>query len=161
MVLGVDIGGTKMLGVRGAAADPTTVLAEARLPTPAGATALVDGIAALVDALDPGGTGPVGLGIPGLIDADDVFRFGANLPGVIDLAVGEVVGQRLGRAVAADNDATCATYAEVRGGAGAGASNGILLTLGTGIGGGIVVDGQVRPTVARASQPPQRQPGAA
>lgn len=133
-----------MLGVVVDEADPTTVLAEARVPTPLGPDALVDGIAALVDTLDPGGTGPVGLGIPGLIDADDVFRFGANLPGVVDLAVGEVVGARLGRPVAADNDATCATYAEFRGGAGAGASDGILLTLGTGIGGGIVVGGRVR-----------------
>jgi glucokinase len=133
-----------MLGVVVDEDDPTTVLVEARVPTPLGPAALVDGIAALVDTLDAGGTGPVGLGIPGLIDADDVFRFGANLPGVVDLAVGEVVGARLGRPVAADNDATCATYAEFRGGAGAGASDGILLTLGTGIGGGVVVGGRVR-----------------
>lgn len=142
--VGIDIGGTKMLGVVVDAADPTAVLAEARRPTPVGAVALVDGIAELVDALDPGGAGPVGLGIPGLIDDGDVFRFGANLPGVIDLAVGEVVGTRLGRHIAADNDATCATYAEFRGGAGAGWVDGVLLTLGTGIGGGIVVGGRVR-----------------
>lgn len=142
--VGIDIGGTKMLGVVVDVADPTTVLGEARVPTPVGPAALVDGIAHLVDVLDPGGSGPVGLGIPGLIDVDDVFRFGANLPGVIDLAVGDVVGQRLGRRVAADNDATCATYAEFRGGAGAGCADGVLLTLGTGIGGGIVIDGRVR-----------------
>jgi glucokinase len=142
--VGIDIGGTKMLGVVVDAADPTTVLSETRLPTPAGAAALVDGIAELVAALDPGGTGPVGLGIPGLIDAHDVFRFGPNLPGVVDLEVGAVVGSRLGRRVAADNDATCATYAEFRGGAGAGFGDGVLLTLGTGIGGGLVVDGRVR-----------------
>ena len=142
--VGIDIGGTKMLGVVVDSADPTAVLAEARRPTPVGAAALVDGIAELVDALDPGGAGPVGLGIPGLIDDEDVFRFGANLPGVIDLAVGEVVGARLGRHVVADNDATCATYAEFRGGAGVGWADGVLLTLGTGIGGGLVVDGRVR-----------------
>lgn len=142
--VGIDIGGTKMLGVVVDPADPTTVLAEERVPTPVGPEALVSGIAALVELLDAGGSGPVGLGIPGLIDADDVFRFGANLPGVIDLAVGDVVGERLGRPVAADNDATCATYAEFRGGAGAGYSDGVLLTLGTGIGGGLVVDGKVR-----------------
>lgn len=142
--VGIDIGGTKMLGVVVDAGAPTTVLGEHRLPTPVGAAALVEGIAELVDVLDSGGTGPVGLGIPGLIDDGDVFRFGANLPGVIDLAVSEVVGARLGRRVVADNDATCATYAEFRGGAGAGFADGVLLTLGTGIGGGIVVDGRVR-----------------
>lgn len=142
--VGIDIGGTKMLGVVVDPADPTTVLDERKVPTPLGPTALVDGIAELVDALDAGGTGPVGLGIPGLIDSDDVFRFGANLPGVVDLAVGEVVGARTGRPVAADNDATCATYAEFHSGAGAGQADGILLTLGTGIGGGLVVGGRVR-----------------
>ncbi len=142
--VGIDIGGTKMLGVVVDPADPTTVLAEERVPTPLGPAALVDGIAALVDVLDAGGSGPVGLGIPGLIDSGDVFRFGANLPGVIDLAVGDVVGDRLGRPVAADNDATCATYAEFHGGAGAGYADGVLLTLGTGIGGGLVIGGRVR-----------------
>lgn len=142
--VGIDIGGTKMLGVVVDPADPTTVLAEDRRPTPHGPAALVDGIAGLVEGLDPGGRGPVGLGIPGLIDRGDVFRFGANLPGVVDLAVGEVVGARLGRPVAADNDATCATYAEFHGGAGAGYADGILLTLGTGIGGGVVIGGRVR-----------------
>src|SRR5690606_26814005 len=90
--VGIDIGGTKMLGVVVDAADPTAVVTETRRPTPVGAAALVDGIAELVEELDPGGAGPVGLGIPGLIDDHDVFRFGANLPGVVDLAVGEVVG---------------------------------------------------------------------
>ena len=142
--VGIDIGGTKMLGVVVDPADPTTVLGEERVPTPAGAEAVVDGIEGLVAALDAGGSGPVGIGIPGLVDSADVFRFGANLPGVIDLAVGDVVGDRLGRPVAVDNDATCATYAEFRGGAGAGYADGVLLTLGTGIGGGIVVDGRVR-----------------
>jgi glucokinase len=142
--VGIDIGGTKMLGVVVEPSAPTTMVTELRMPTPLGPAALVDGIADLVDTLDPGGAGPVGLGIPGLIDDEDFFRFGANLPGVVDLPVGDVVADRIGRAVAADNDATCATYAEFRGGAGAGYSDGILLTLGTGIGGGIVVDGRVR-----------------
>lgn len=142
--VGIDIGGTKMLGVLVDERAPTTVVAEARVPTPGGTVALVDAIADLVDTLDPDGTGPVGLGIPGLVDGADVFRFGANLPGVVDLDAPTVVGARLGRTVRAANDATCATYAEFAGGAGAGVTDGLLLTLGTGIGGGVVVDGKVR-----------------
>ncbi len=142
--VGIDIGGTKMLGVVVDPADPTAVVAEHRVPTPTGTEALVDAIAEVVDRLDPGGTGSVGLGIPGLVDRADVFRYGPNLPGVVDLAIGGTVGVRLGRPVVADNDATCATYAEFRGGAGAGHANGVLLTLGTGIGGGVVMDGRVR-----------------
>lgn len=142
--VGIDIGGTKMLGVVVDAADPTTVLAEHRLPTPSGADALISSIAEVVDALDPGGTGPVGLGIPGLVGDDDVFRFGANLPGVVDLDARRAVGDAIGRRVVAGNDATCATHAEFQGGAGAGHADGVLLTLGTGIGGGVVVGGVVR-----------------
>jgi len=142
--IGVDVGGTKVLAVLVDPADPTTVLAERKVPTPFGAEALVDAIAQLVAELDPDGNGPVGLGIPGLVDARDVFRYGPNLPAVVDLDARATLGARLGRAVRAANDATCATYAEFTGGAGAGVRDGVLLTLGTGIGGGIVVDGRVR-----------------
>lgn len=142
--VGIDIGGTKMLGVVVDAGDPTRVVAEHRVRTPRGTADVVAAVAALVEHLDPGGDGPVGLGIPGLVDRADVFRYGPNLPGVVDLDVGATVGGHLGRAVVADNDATCATYAEFRGGAGLGYADGVLLTLGTGIGGGLVVDGRVR-----------------
>jgi glucokinase len=142
--IGIDIGGTKMLGVVVDADRPTGVVAEQRLPTPLGSDALVDAITGLVDRLDPAGTAPVGLGIAGLVGSDHVFRYGPNLPGVVDLDVRATLGARLGRAVRAANDATCATYAEFTGGAGAGVADGVLLTLGTGIGGGIVVDRVVR-----------------
>lgn len=142
--IGVDIGGTKVLGVVVDAAEPTVVLGEHRVPTPRGSEALVDAIVDLVDRLDAGGAGPVGLGIPGLVDTADVFRTGPNLPGVVDLDVRATVGPRLGRRVRAANDATCATYAEFTGGAAAGVREGILLTLGTGIGGGIVTGGVVQ-----------------
>ncbi len=142
--VGIDIGGTKMLGVVVDAAAPTEVLASQRLPTPRGTDALLDGISALVDALDHGGTGPLGIGIPGLVENGAVFRAGANLPEVLDVDVAGALGERTGRHVVVDNDATCATYAEFRGGAGAGHTDGVLLTLGTGIGGGVVAGGAVR-----------------
>jgi len=142
--VGIDIGGTKMLGVVVDAARPTVVLGEHRVPTPRGTDALVDAVVDIVDRLDPGGAGPVGLGIPGLVDTADVFRTGPNLPGVVDLDVHATVGPRLGRPVRAANDATCATYAEFTGGAAAGVREGVLLTLGTGIGGGVVSGGVVQ-----------------
>jgi glucokinase len=142
--VGIDIGGTKMLGVAVSGDDPTAVVDEHRRSTPSGTVGLVEAIAEVVEVLDPGGSAVVGLGIPGLVDRGGRFRYGPNLPGVVDLDVHDVVGARLGRRVRAANDATCATYAEFTGGAGAGAADGILLTLGTGIGGGLVVDGRVR-----------------
>ncbi|HEX4903484.1 MAG TPA: ROK family protein [Acidimicrobiales bacterium] len=142
--VGIDIGGTKMLGVVVDAAEPTVVLHEHRLPTPYGTDALVEAIAVLCGRLDPGGTGPLGLGIPGLVDVADTFREGPNLPGVVDLDVHATLGPLLGRPIRAANDATCATYAEFTGGAARGVREGVLLTLGTGIGGGVVVGGVVQ-----------------
>lgn len=142
--VGVDIGGTKLLGVLIDSRAPTDVLGDVRRPTPGGSGALLDAIETVVRDLEPPAGTAVGVGMPGLVDHDDQFRFGPNLPGVEDLPLGAELGHRLGVPVVADNDATCATVAEFRFGAGAGHRDGILLTIGTGIGGGLVVDGAVR-----------------
>ena len=141
--LGVDIGGTKVLGV--ALDEDGTVVAEHRVPTPRGSEALVDDVlevvAVLRDACD--GASAVGVGLPGLVDRSGVLRFAPNLPGVVELPVGRLVADAIGLPVIVDNDATCATWAEHRVGAARGAADVILVTLGTGIGGGIVLDGRL------------------
>ena len=144
--LGIDIGGTKVLGVVVDTGAPGRVLAEHRVPTPRGTVAVVDAVAEVADALGAvaGPDAAVGMGIPGLVDREDRFRYGPNLPDVLDVSLGDVLGERLSRRVVADNDATCATFAEFRAGAGRGHADGVLVTLGTGIGGGIVVDGRLR-----------------
>jgi glucokinase len=139
--VGVDVGGTKVLGVAldGAGA----VVAEHRVPTPVGSRALLEDVLEVVsvlrgrcDAVDA-----VGVGLPGLVDRDGVLRFAPNLPGVVELPVGRLVAEATGLPVVVDNDATCATWAEHRVGAAQGAADAILVTLGTGIGGGLVMDG--------------------
>ncbi len=142
--IGIDVGGTKLLGVLIDPAEPAVVLGERRAATPTGTDALVDAVVTMIDELDPTGAAAVGIGLPGLVDRADRFRYGPNLPGVIDVDLGAVLRERSGRAVVADNDATCATVAEFTFGAGAEHDDGILLTIGTGIGAGIVVDGEVR-----------------
>jgi glucokinase len=145
--IGIDVGGTKMLGVVVDTDAPEELVAEHRVPTPRGTEALLAGIVDLVALLDGEVGSPralVGLGIPGLVDLDDHFRYGPNLPDVVDVPLGAELAMRLDRPVLADNDATCATVAEFRCGAGRGHRDGVLLTLGTGIGGGIVVDGRLR-----------------
>lgn len=133
-----------MLGVRVDTADPGTVLASERVPTPAGTDAVLAALVELIQGLEGDGA-PVGLGVPGLVDLGDRFRYGPNLPDVEDVLLGENVGQRLGgRSVVADNDATCAALAEFRAGAGVGVRDGVLLTIGTGIGAGLLIDGEIR-----------------
>ncbi|HYX44765.1 MAG TPA: ROK family protein [Acidimicrobiales bacterium] len=141
-IVGVDLGGTKCLGV---ALDGGQIVAETRVATREGAEALLDEIVDLVEELE--GYGPieaVGVGAPGLVDRDGVLRFAPNLSlGGAALDVRSPLEARLGVPVTVDNDATCAAWGEREVGAAQGLDDVILVTLGTGIGGGIVTDGTV------------------
>jgi glucokinase len=139
---GVDVGGTKILAVslNGRAGD---VDGEARTETPRGAEALVDAVASVVREL-PDSIEAVGIGVPGLVDRNGRLRVGPNLPGVLDYPFREALTDRLGVPVVADNDATCAAWAERERGAARGASDAVLVTLGTGIGAGIIAGGELQ-----------------
>lgn len=141
--VGVDMGGTKCLGivlVDGAAA------AESLLPTPRGEQALLDTVSTLADSLAAEVGEPVtalGLGVPGLVDRDGILRFAPNLPGVTGWAVRSDLEEALDVPVRVDNDATCAAWGERQMGAARGLDEVVLVTLGTGIGGGIVAGGRI------------------
>jgi glucokinase len=141
--LGLDVGGTKVLGV--VLEDDGTVVAEHREPTRRDAPGLLERLQAVATALR--GQVPdlvaVGVGLPGLVDRAGTLRFAPNLPGIVEVPVGPVLAEALGLPVRADNDATCAAWAEHQLGAAAGTDTSLLVTLGTGIGGGIVVDGRL------------------
>jgi glucokinase len=158
VTLGIDVGGTKILGlaVDGAGA----VLAEAKVATPrllpppstggAGGDAVVDAVAEvaelLLEALGRGveAAAAVGVGVPGLVDDAGVLRFAPNLPGGEGLDVRGRLSDRLpGLRVVVDNDATCAVIGEWVYGAAAGATDAVVVTLGTGIGGGLIVNNRV------------------
>ncbi len=141
--VGIDVGGTKALGV--ALDDTGAVVAEDRRPTPRGDDSLeplVDTLVELAQSL--GVEGSLGVGVPGLVTRDGVLRAAPNLDGVADFEVGRLVAERLEHPVSVDNDATCATVAEWQLGAAAGTDNMMLVTLGTGIGGGLVANGAVQ-----------------
>jgi glucokinase len=140
---GIDVGGTKVLGVT---IDATgNVLHSVRVPTPPGGASLVDVLAQVVSELAGAGAeiGSLGVGLPGLVDRDGVLRSGPHLPEARELAVAELLAGRVGLPVVAGNDATMATIAEHRLGAARGYGEALLLTLGTGIGGGLVSAGAV------------------
>jgi glucokinase len=90
-----------------------------------------------------GGETTLGIGVPGLISPDGVIHASPNLVGARDVPVGPELRQRTGVAVHVENDATSAAFAEWRVGAAAGARDAIMVTLGTGIGGGIVMGGEL------------------
>ena len=141
--VGIDVGGTKAQGV--AVDDDGTVVAREQWPTPRGDGSLerlIDTLAELSLALDVGES--LGVGVPGLVSRRGVLRAAPNLDGVADFDVAGRLAARLGRRVVVDNDATCATLAEWQLGAGRGTQNMVLVTLGTGIGGGLVANGAVQ-----------------
>ena len=143
LTIGVDVGGTKCLGV--AIDGAAQVVAHHRVTTPADGDAVVDAIAGVVMELERemGTTEGVGVGVPGLVDRRGVLRFAPNLPGILELAVSDHLQQRLSRPVRVANDASCAVWAEVTAGAARGVSHVLMVTLGTGIGGGLVIDDQL------------------
>jgi glucokinase len=84
------------------------------------------------------------VGLPGLVDRDGVLRFAPNLPGVVDVPMRARLEHELGVRVVLENDATAACWAERQVGAAGGVDDVVVVTLGTGIGGGIVSGGQLQ-----------------
>jgi glucokinase len=157
--IGIDVGGTKAQGV--ALDSNGAVVAAASRSTPRGdgsLSELIDTLVELAAELDqepepepesesepvtPVDGYTLGVGVPGLVTRSGVLRAAPNLDGVADFEVRRLLSERLGRTVEVDNDATCATIAEWQLGAARGTDNMILVTLGTGIGGGLVTNGSV------------------
>jgi len=154
-VIGVDLGGTKLLA---GAVDPSLEVHHraqrvvADLSREALLAAAAEAVTEASDAV--GGARAVGFGIPSLIDqARGVAVSTVHLP-IVDLPFAAVMGERLGVPVVVDNDANCAMLAEHRFGAARGADHAVLLTIGTGIGGGLVIDGRlVRGATGAAGEP--------
>ncbi len=140
--IGIDVGGTKVLGVAIDPTLPSEVRAERRVPTPEGGSGLVDTLLALADELAAPGTA-IGVGVPGLVDRRGTLHMGPHLRRLHDVALAELLAQRSGRPTVVDNDANCHAVAEQAGGAARGYDEALVVTLGTGIGAGIITSGQL------------------
>jgi glucokinase len=143
--IGLDVGGTKVLGVVVDSRDPATVLAEERVATPDGGTGLVDTLLELVSVLSRSSPPPaaLGVGVPGLVDRGGRLHIGAHLRSIHNLPLAELVADRSGLPAVVDNDANCHAVAERACGAAAGADEALVVTLGTGIGAGIITGGRL------------------
>ena len=144
-VLGVDLGGTAIkLGLFSLEGE---LLAEHQRPTPQPATpgSVCVEIVDAISVLDPHGRAAVvGIGLPGPMDADArVARICINLPGWEEVPLAAWLEPRLKRRVTLANDGNCALVGEAWKGAAAGFSDVLLLTLGTGVGGGVMLGGQL------------------
>ncbi|MDP8976977.1 MAG: ROK family protein [Actinomycetota bacterium] len=138
-VAGVDLGGTNI--TVGLVDDDFRVVDDAKVPTPRGPDPVVDAIVAAVQALDAD-VAAVGVGAPGPV-SDGMVLTAPNLPGwgeAVPLA--RRLRDSLGLPVEVENDATAGTVGEWRAGAGRGSDHLLGVWLGTGVGGGLVLDGR-------------------
>jgi fructokinase len=141
--IGIDLGGTKIeavaLGANG------KELVRQRVPTPAGYQASLDAITKLVAAVERKAARPatVGIGIPGIVVPETGLVKNANSVWLNGQPLKRDLEERLDRSVRVMNDADCFALSEATDGAAAGAQVVFGVIIGTGVGGGIVVDGNV------------------
>ncbi len=143
--IGVDLGGTK---IEVAALDLAGRIAfRRRVDTPAAYDGIIAGIAALVQAAEAelSARASVGVGIPGIISPATGLVKNANSQVLIGHTLDRDLADALSRPVRVENDANCFALSEASDGAGAGHRCVFGVILGTGCGGGIVVNGQVLP----------------
>ncbi len=142
--VGVDVGGTKILGI---VTDGITATIEHRelAATPKDPSRFAEGILSVVEHLidsvpDVAG---VGVGVPGLVDHAGVLHYGPNVQGVLGLDIAGELMQRFPLPAVAENDGYLTALTEHRLGAARGHDHAVIITQGTGIGGGLIVGGQV------------------
>lgn len=159
-VIGVDIGGTKILGV--ALDSSGTVLAEVRIPTPNDSSkddvltrdvstrdvltrSVVEIISSLADRAQLTETKiGIGIGVPGMIDKTGVAIFAPNLSQVVGIDFAQILTHEFNNCVVTiDNDANFAAFAEHRLGSIKDIAQAIVVTIGTGIGCGLIIDGDI------------------
>ncbi len=141
VVIGVDVGGTKLLG--GVIERDGSIVRQRELPTPKSSeAALLAALDELVESLLTDDVAALGFGVPSTIDqrAGQAVQ-SVNIP-LEDVPFRDRFAGRFSLPVGIDNDANAAAIAEWKIGAGRGTQHMVMLTLGTGVGGGLILDGR-------------------
>ena len=151
MMYGLDIGGTKIElaifdNAPGAQSDWNLKQQDSwRLPTPGQEyRQFIDSIVEMVEEADrkTGMKGSVGVGLPGFLDSNGC-AVSANIPCINGEPVAAVLSERLGRHVGFENDVNAFVYSEAHGGAASGAKHALGIVLGTGVAGGLCIEGEL------------------
>lgn len=147
--IGIDLGGTNI--VAAVVNDEYEMVGKAKTPTatPRSAEKIFDDIAKVCkEAMAQAGVTikdifSVGIGTPGTVNKEGVIEFANNL-GFVNVPAKEMLIERLGiENVYVDNDANCAALGEAQAGSGHGAKDFIAVTLGTGVGSGVIINGKI------------------
>lgn len=143
MKIGVDLGGTN---VRAALVDGTDIIRIEKAPCPAKGTQeeVIEAIAALIEALICDEVTSIGMGVPSVVDtAKGIVYNVANIPSWQEVPLKEIFEKRFGIPVHINNDANCFSLGESRFGQGRGYKDVVGITLGTGVGSGIIINGHL------------------
>jgi glucokinase len=141
LAIGVDIGGTKIAAAR--VNEDGEVTGLITRPTPKSGEELLEATRESVGALLADEVAALGFGVAGLVDhASGVFVYGPHLDGR-EIPFGATLQKQFGLPVSVDNDANVSGFAEACLGAGAGRHEVLMVTLGTGIGGALIIGGRV------------------
>ncbi len=144
--IGIDFGGTS---IKIAAARGADLISDiARIPTQDhdSPDTLLDAITDTVSTLREAhpDIGAIGIGVPGAIDFEKGVTYNlTNVRGWNDMPLRDIIRDKTGLPSVLENDANCMAYAEYRHGAGQGYPNVVCVTLGTGVGGGLILNGQL------------------
>ncbi|MET7305275.1 ROK family glucokinase [Embleya sp. NPDC005575] len=141
LAIGIDIGGTKIAG--GVVTPSGEILRYLRIPTPPGREGTPIALLELIARLraEYPAIGAVGVGAAGMVEwPAGLLRWAPNND-YQELPLRDLLIERTGLPVVVENDANTAAWAEGRLGGGAGRDNVVVLTVGTGIGGGLILDG--------------------
>lgn len=147
--IGIDLGGTNIKV--GVVNEKYEIVGKSSIKTnlPRPAEAIADSIAEAVGfALENAGVAlsdvnSIGIGTPGAANRNSGIVLYSNNLGFNNVNLGEMLKQRLDKDIYVENDANAAAYGEYLAGAGKGYDNVVVITLGTGVGGGIIIDGKI------------------
>jgi glucokinase len=139
--VGIDLGGTNLrVGVVDA---DGRVVDECRVPAPKALDDLADAVRVAFDEVATAEPAAVGVGAAGMIDGDGVVHYAPNRPMFVNVPLRTLIADVVRLPVVVDNDANVAAWGEACHGALRGHANGLCVTLGTGVGGGIIADGRL------------------
>ncbi|MBC2318156.1 ROK family protein [Listeria booriae] len=143
--IGIDIGATNMRVGLFDPADQLVAREQSNTEATSGATQALEKLVRMIEAVDPERLASgIGIGAPGPLDVDNGIILDApNLPGWHGFRIRDELESRAGKTVFLMNDAKVAALAEAKIGAGAGFSSVQYITVSTGVGGGLVCDGEV------------------
>ena len=143
MKIGVDLGGTNIVA---GLVDGESLVKKVKVACPAKGSQedVIEAIASLIEQLINENVESIGVGVPSVVDTKKGIVYNvANIPSWVEVHLKEILEERFGVKVSVNNDSNCYTLGVHRFGQGKGCDSMVCVTLGTGVGSGIIIDGKL------------------